>query len=754
MNIKRTILIILIITSIFKLYGEGINPTFRRIAIYVGSNFGGSDRIQLLYAGSDALALHNVMNELGGVERKDNYILYDPDIRQFKDIFSKVKQDLKTPAFKDQRSEFLFYYSGHSDEQGLLLGNEHLSYSELKNMITDMGSDVNIAILDSCSSGVFTRLKGGTQKAPFLVDESVDTTGYAFLTSSSADEAAQESDAIRASFFTHYFISALRGAGDSTQDGKVTLNEAFSFASNETLSSTSKSQGGVQHPSYSINLTGSGDLVLTDLRLAKAGIELDTNITGRIFIKDESGRIVAELYKDEGLPMTISLPLGSYTISVLNKNILSEARLVLNQNKKYNLFSHSFKYLPQGITRLRGGQNPDEENLIHVYGEFGILNDNQILNSNRVLHSYSISMIGNGHSLDGVQIGLLNFLKEDVQGVQISPIFNMIEGENRGAQLSGIFNMSRGNKAYQGAGIFNISDDKTKGVQTAGIFNITQGEMDGVQASGIFNISTEGLKGFQGAGIFNIAENKSNGTQMAGIFNTSDGYFDGFQASGIFNRSKGHNGVQASLVNITDDIKGLQIGLINYGRDVEGVQLGLININNEIKGIPIGLINISKRGLSHISTWQDSSGFAYFGYQVGARNIFTKLFGGEYTESSESELVTGISLGYHLGLGPIYVEAEGSVKQLNYGSKFSEAFMEAFSPDNSRIVFTGMSISAGVEFLGSLAIFGGIAWDGEIVDVTDPVPTLLQTGNETEIEIFNTGYNMKLYKKWFLGFRL
>ncbi|MCK5343819.1 MAG: hypothetical protein KAR20_10465, partial [Candidatus Heimdallarchaeota archaeon] len=144
----------------------------------------------------------------------------------------------------------------------------------------------------------------------------------------------------------------------------------------------------------------------------------------------------------------------------------------------------------------------------------------------------------------------------------------------------------------------------------------------------------------------------------------------------------------------------------------------------------------------------------YFGYQVGARNIFTRIFGGEYTDSEESELVTGISLGYHLGLGPLYVEAEAAVKQLNYGANFSDAFKEAFAPVNSRVFFTGLSISGGVKFLGSLAVFGGVAWDGEIIDVTDAVPELLQTDDSFTTEVFNSGYRMKLYQKWFLGFRL
>jgi len=742
MNIKQylSVILILLITLLvpLALLAEEITPTFRRIAIYVGSNNGGPERIKLLYAGSDALALHKVMEELGGVDSYDNFLLYDPDLSTIKNLFSDVKNDFNSSSNAEQRTEFFFYYSGHSDEQGLLLGNEYLAYSELKQMITSMGSDVNIAILDSCSSGVFTRLKGGTQKAPFLVDGSVDTTGYAFLTSSSADEAAQESDAIGASFFTHYFISALRGAGDSTQDGKVTLNEAFSFASNETLTRTTESQGGVQHPSYNINLTGSGDLVLTDLRLAKAGINLDTKIAGRIFIKDSSGRLVAELYKDSGLPMTISLPLGSYTISIVNNNVLTEANIFMDENKKYNLTSQNFKYSPMDNTRIRGNSISSEEELVHVYGELGVINDYRIMESNRVLHNFSIMFVGNGYSLIGTQIGLINFLKQDVNGAQVASIFNMIEGENKGAQLAGIFNISKGSRAYQGAGIFNISDEETSGAQTAGIFNISSGKMKGVQASGIFNITNEEMKGFQGAGIFNINE----------------GFFDGVQASGIFNSSRGHKGLQASLVNVTEDMDGLQIGLVNYGKNVKGVQLGLININNDIQGLPIGLINISSHGLSHINTWQDSTGFTYFGYQVGARNIYTRIFGGEYTDSKEYELVTGISLGYHLGIGPIFLEAEASAKQLNYGSSFSDAFKEAFAPVNSRDFFTGMSISAGVEFLGSLAVFGGIAWDGEIIDVTDPVPLLLQSDDSFTTEIFSSGYKMNLFQKWFLGFRI
>jgi uncharacterized caspase-like protein len=68
---------------------------------------------------------------------------------------------------------------------------------------------VRIAVLDACASGAFTRLKGGKPRKAFLVDESASMRGHAFLTSSAATEAAQESDHIGASYFTHYLVSGL-----------------------------------------------------------------------------------------------------------------------------------------------------------------------------------------------------------------------------------------------------------------------------------------------------------------------------------------------------------------------------------------------------------------------------------------------------------------------------------------------------------------------------------------------------------------
>jgi uncharacterized caspase-like protein len=57
----------------------------------------------------------------------------------------------------------------------------------------------------------------------------VDASGEVVITSSSADELSQESDEVGGSYFTHYLLSGLRGAADTSGDGEVTLDEAYRY---------------------------------------------------------------------------------------------------------------------------------------------------------------------------------------------------------------------------------------------------------------------------------------------------------------------------------------------------------------------------------------------------------------------------------------------------------------------------------------------------------------------------------------------
>ena len=212
----------------------------QRYALVVGANAGGADRPRLRYAISDAERFARVMIEIGGVAPSNEVVLRQPKVGELVHALEALTRrvaDAKRAA-AGGRTEVVVYYSGHADEQGLLLGDDRYSYRSLRERLDEIPADVRIAVLDACASGAFTRIKGGRARPPFLVDESAAMRGHAFLTSSAETEAAQESDRIHASYFTHFLISGFRGAADLSGDGKVTLSEAYQFAFNETLGRT------------------------------------------------------------------------------------------------------------------------------------------------------------------------------------------------------------------------------------------------------------------------------------------------------------------------------------------------------------------------------------------------------------------------------------------------------------------------------------------------------------------------------------
>jgi hypothetical protein len=331
----------------------------QRYVLIAGANHGGGDRARLKYAVSDAERFAQVMAELGGVAEDHEIILREPRVGDLLAALDSLKARLSgLKRGPGDRIELVFYYSGHADELGLLLGEDRLSYRSLRNRLDAMPADVRIAVLDACASGAFTRLKGGRRSPAFLVDESAAMRGHAFITSSAETEAAQESDRIRASYFTHYLVSGFRGAADASGDGLVTLNEAYQFAFTETLGRTVDSKGGAQHPSYDINLSGAGDVVITDVRRTTARLVLPEALEGRLFIRNSAQRLVVELYKPKGREVEIALEPGAYEIRVERVNGAMLARTDIRDGAKVVLTAAQFGPAAAEPTARRGDELP------------------------------------------------------------------------------------------------------------------------------------------------------------------------------------------------------------------------------------------------------------------------------------------------------------------------------------------------------------------------------------------------------------
>lgn len=330
----------------------------RRFAVVAGANRGRSDRVPLRWAVSDAERFASVLTHLGGVPAADCLVLRDPSRQAFLAALASVGERATAAKQAAARTEVLLYYSGHADERGLMLGRDVVSYREIKDALQEISSDIGIAVLDACASGAITRLKGGHPQPAFLTDISMQMQGHAFLTSSSENESAQESERLQGSYFTHALVSGLRGAADLSGDGKVTLGEAYQFAFNETLAQTTATQAGAQHPSQDIRMAGTGDVVMTDVRETSSSLILGPDYEGRFFVRDSRQHLVAEMYKAGGRTVELGLEPGKYEIQFDQAPQLLSASLTLGEGERHSLDRQELRQVRRTPTRRRGPEEP------------------------------------------------------------------------------------------------------------------------------------------------------------------------------------------------------------------------------------------------------------------------------------------------------------------------------------------------------------------------------------------------------------
>jgi antitoxin component YwqK of YwqJK toxin-antitoxin module len=322
-----------------------------RHAVVVGSNRGSAGLEPLAYAEDDAGRFADVLVELGGFDPQQVTVLRGADRKAIENAIGAHA----ALAAGDPDDFFVFYYSGHADQTGLRIGSDVLSFTDLRADIRAMPSEVRLGILDACRSGEITRSKGMVLGDPFAdVTDVHQAEGEAWLTAASADEAAQESDKIRGSFFTHYLLSALRGAADQG-DGVVTLGEAYAYAYDRTVSRTGATTGGTQHPTYDYRITGRGDLPLTDVSQASARIVLPDDMQGVVTVLRLPDRTpLAEVAKTRGAPVRVAVPPGSYAIVLRDGKASAEATIGLTAGSERVVSGLHFDAVPMELASAKG----------------------------------------------------------------------------------------------------------------------------------------------------------------------------------------------------------------------------------------------------------------------------------------------------------------------------------------------------------------------------------------------------------------
>lgn len=586
----------------------------RRFALVIGANDGGPDRATLRYAEADARTVAHVLTELGGVSPRDRVLVVDPDKLSLVSALGELRGRIEAVGLQ-QRTEVVVYYSGHSDERGLLLGTQRFTYKELRDALANLDSDVRIAILDSCSSGAMVTGKGGRHVAGFLDNQANQVAGHAYLTSSAADEVSQEAASLGGSYFTHALVTGLRGAADANADRLVTLNEAYRFAFDETLARTESSRFGAQHANFDIQLSGSGDLVMTDLRDRTATLELDDGMSGRVFVRDEDGRLMAELGKAPGRPVALLLEPGKYSVTLEREEGTYSGTARIDGATPAALAFGDLSAVSVEATVARGGGSPDRplnQTLDRVVD--AMMAETELV---------SVGLVVEGEDLTGSALGLgVTSYSGRVSGIQGALGANRVQGDLAGAQLSMGANVAQADSTgLQATLAFNVAEEMAGLAQVSSVANIALGGGEGTQVSTGLNVAGGDVQGAQVAALLNVANGRMAGAQVAAGGNIASGDFSGAQVSAGINVADGLAGFQGAVINVAGDGRGAQTGVINIAGDFDGGMVGVVNIAKHADA-PVGILNIVGDGIHALETSWGNDGIQGT-LKLGGRRVYT-----------------------------------------------------------------------------------------------------------------------------------
>ncbi len=332
---RLLVAVVFVIAALFA--GRGAYADVERYALLIGNNRGEVQESPLRYATSDAERMSEVLSDLGSFSPANLIVLRDTNADTARRTLIALNDRIRAASSRPGTQVVLFvYYSGHADNDALHLGSSRLDLGELEQLVRGSAADFRVLLLDACRSGALTRVKGGTSAPPFpiRIGERLDGQGVVFLTSSSASEDAQESDDLRGSFFTHYFASGLMGAPDFDHDGRVDLDEAYWYAYEATVRSTSRTWAGTQHPSFRYELGGQGRIVLTEPQRAS---ELATFVfpearTYLVFRGSESGAVLGEVTSTTSA-RRLSVRAGRYFLRGRTPDYVLEGAVVVSEGQ-------------------------------------------------------------------------------------------------------------------------------------------------------------------------------------------------------------------------------------------------------------------------------------------------------------------------------------------------------------------------------------------------------------------------------------
>lgn len=331
-----------------------------RYAIVVGDNQGDRSELVLRYSESDAHRMAEVLRSVGGFYPENITTLTNVAADDLRRALIGLNARLRQSS---SHALLFVFYSGHADADALHLAGTRLSLTELRELTAGSPAEARVLVVDSCRSGVLTRVKGARPVQPFdiRVDVPAPAQGLAILTSSAAGEDAQESDQLGASIFTHHLLSGLLGAADRDGDGRISVDEAFTYASERTLASTALTLPGPQHPTYRLEMGGRMDLLLTEpgAQRSDLGTLVFTRAGSYVIQRDgPSGPIVAELTSDRAGGRLVAEG-GRYLVTQRAVDHLEQGTFTVAQGQTTVVAESGLRHIDYArVVRKGSGQRP------------------------------------------------------------------------------------------------------------------------------------------------------------------------------------------------------------------------------------------------------------------------------------------------------------------------------------------------------------------------------------------------------------
>ncbi len=329
----------------------------QRYGLVIGANKGDSSEKTLRYAERDAKRISEVLVQLGNFKSENMITLLGSDAASLSRVLKKLSKRISREG--GEGSMLLVYYSGHADTTSLHLGGTRFSFSKLQKMINNSPASFKVLLIDACKSGEITRVKGGGPSEAFDIGASrwESGKGMAIITSSAAGEDAQESDRLKAGFFTHNLISGLRGAADASGDKIVTLSEAYDYVYEETLRATSSATF-LQHPTYAFDIRGRKDITLTNISRKNSGtgyLKVDDPGKYLLFKGGKKGDLVAEIQINEGVELALNP--GTYFVRRRENYRLYESEVDIKRSQFSQLRGEDMTRVPRGEIARKGSED-------------------------------------------------------------------------------------------------------------------------------------------------------------------------------------------------------------------------------------------------------------------------------------------------------------------------------------------------------------------------------------------------------------